>query len=149
MRVVAAHAYAFTVAFQRGAGGSGLAVVKADMAMYVVTDRLHPAPAHRRIAKLVPGKLQQCAVYFAVAAGQQKLQRFWGQVGGVMLPGRPVHIVRQAGVAYDRLAVKPHLADASKRIDAPALVAKSVAVFVYQQAGLNVDELWGHKVGAP
>ena len=78
MRKVAAHSNALVEAFYGTAIGPCAAVIKAQVLMHKVANGLNASPAQSGVAELRPGKVEQRAVYFTVAAWQQKLQRLRG-----------------------------------------------------------------------
>src|SRR5271157_3720585 len=67
MREIAAYAAAFGIGFIRGARRTGALVAEGDVAVDEIADRLHPRPARRYTAEMVPGDLAQL-VGFDIAA---------------------------------------------------------------------------------
>ncbi len=132
---------------ERGARGAREQVVEAQLVVHEIADRLHAAPAHGRLAELVPGELHQLAVDFAVAAGEQELQRADGQLAGVMLPGVPGGGVGQAGVGHHGVVREAHGLDTGRHVDAAAVVAEVVDEVVHLHRGRDVEVLGRLQVG--
>ena len=79
MREIAAYADAFGVGFIGGARRTGALIAERDVAIDEIADRLHPRPARRRMAEMVPGDLAEF-VGFDVAAADEIEQRVVRQI---------------------------------------------------------------------
>jgi len=68
-------------------------IIEANMAVYEVADRLHPAPARRRITEERPRLLHQ-EIGLAISAGEQVYESLMGKIGHRVLFGTEINPVR-------------------------------------------------------
>ena len=125
MGKVAANPGTLLPTLKGGAGGPGIHIVKGDVVVHIVANRLHPRPTARSIAEHVPGNLAQ-PVGVAIPAGQQVQDGVIGQFGQRRLGQPRKDRVRQT-LAADH-AVTADRKAAHRRHKPSAHIAETVAV---------------------
>ena len=113
------------IGFCRRAGRAGVFVAKSEMIMHKVANGLNARPAERRILEKTPSFFRQ-DVGLAIAAAEQKLKSFRGQMLDLMLQGIRVHWIRCSSVADDCICPQGEAARGSHQPIAP--VAETVTV---------------------
>jgi hypothetical protein len=109
-----------------------------------VADRLDAAPSRRRPAEEIPCRLGQ-PIGLAVAASQQKQQRFLRQVGHRKLSGLGHDDVGCPGIVDERIGRDPR--STLRRDDSGAPVAEAVAVRCDRNRRVEHEIVATHEIG--
>lgn len=126
MRGTLLRASKFAEYFQGGPIRTCLLIVKTDMSVHEVADRLHQRPAGGEVAKQRPGDVLQVAVRFAIPAREQVEQDLVRQTLHRVLIGIPDLRVGLPMINDDRIMPDRHVAGGN--INSPAAVAVKVDV---------------------
>ena len=144
MRVVAADADPFVESLSGAAGGARVLVIKGNMAMHVIADRLHARVSWGRAAEQLPCRLRQ-QVGLAIAAAQQEHEGFLGQILHGVLPGCGHHLIGLAAISNYAVGRKAEAARGRENPMAP--VPEGVAIFADGKPWLDGEAIGNDDIG--
>ena len=104
---------------KRSPVGPRLHVVKSDVLVDEVADRLHSRPAGRRRVEQGAGEVFQFTIDFAVAAREQEQQDFVRQILHVVLRRIPGLRIRLSAILDDGIVTQHHAARGGEQATAP------------------------------
>src|SRR5580704_8904693 len=128
MRKITADTYLFPKCLQSGSIGASLQIIEAEMAVHEVANRLHSRPSQRRLTKGSPGKIQQFAVDFAIAARQKERERFDRQIPDIVLRRVRYVPIQFAWVTHRCLIQKTN--NSRRGVDPAAMIPELVHIFL-------------------
>jgi len=117
------------------------------MVVHEIANNLDSAPSQRSRSERLPGKVKEFAVHFAITARYNEIQSLDRHLLYIQLGGAGSKGVWLSTVSYDRVVQKTY--NAGRRIDAPAMISKSVKILLHGQRRLCPEIFGSEEVSCP